>query len=218
MNALLLGDGRFPSGGHAHSGGLEAAVAEGRVGDVQTLAAFLRGRLATAGLVAAGLAAAACTGRHGWLALDAEADARTASPALRERSRRQGRQLLRAAAAAWCGKAVAELASAVPAGAHHGVALGAASTDAGLGPADAALTAAYDAVAGPAAAGVRLLSLDPFAVQAVLAGLSAAVEEAARQGAAAAHGPLHVLPCSAAPLLDLGAEHHAGREVTLFAS
>ena len=28
---LLLADGRFPAGGHAHSSGLEAAVAAGRV-------------------------------------------------------------------------------------------------------------------------------------------------------------------------------------------
>ncbi|MBM0204330.1 urease accessory protein UreF, partial [Micromonospora sp. STR1s_5] len=27
---LLLADGRFPAGAHAHSGGLEAAVAAGR--------------------------------------------------------------------------------------------------------------------------------------------------------------------------------------------
>ena len=56
---LLLADGRLPAGGHAHSGGLEAAVAAGRVHDLATLEAFLRGRLATAGLVAAAFAAAA---------------------------------------------------------------------------------------------------------------------------------------------------------------
>ncbi|MDP8970441.1 MAG: urease accessory protein, partial [Actinomycetota bacterium] len=48
--ALLLADGRFPSGGHAHSLGLEAAVADGRVRDLDTLGAFAAGRLATAGL------------------------------------------------------------------------------------------------------------------------------------------------------------------------
>jgi urease accessory protein len=55
---LVLADGRLPAGGHAHSGGLEAAVAAGRVHDLATLEAFLRGRLATAGLVAAAFAAA----------------------------------------------------------------------------------------------------------------------------------------------------------------
>ncbi|TDC89127.1 urease accessory protein UreF, partial [Nonomuraea deserti] len=59
---LVLADGRFPSGGHAHSGGAEAAVTAGRVHDVATLREFCRGRLHTSGLVAAGLAAAAATG------------------------------------------------------------------------------------------------------------------------------------------------------------
>ena len=49
---LLLADGRFPAGGHAHSGGLEAAVARSRVRDLASLRAFLDGRLATTGLVA----------------------------------------------------------------------------------------------------------------------------------------------------------------------
>ncbi|WP_433457733.1 hypothetical protein [Micromonospora sp. CA-248212] len=56
---LLLADGRFPAGAHAHSGGLEAAVAAGRVTDLASLEAFLVGRLATAGLVGAAFAAAA---------------------------------------------------------------------------------------------------------------------------------------------------------------
>ena len=58
--ALLLADGRLPAGGHAHSGGVEAAVRGGRVIDLGSLVAFLQGRLATAGLVDAALAAATC--------------------------------------------------------------------------------------------------------------------------------------------------------------
>jgi urease accessory protein len=56
---LLLADGRFPAGGHAHSSGLEAAVAAGRVTDLSTLESFLLGRLHTTGLVAAAFTAAA---------------------------------------------------------------------------------------------------------------------------------------------------------------
>ena len=58
--ALLLSDSRFPAGGHAHSGGVEPAVTAGTVTDMASLEGFLRGRLRTAGLVAAGVAAAAC--------------------------------------------------------------------------------------------------------------------------------------------------------------
>ena len=48
---LLLADGRFPAGGHAHSAGIEAAVNDGRVTDVASLVAFAEGRLRTVGLV-----------------------------------------------------------------------------------------------------------------------------------------------------------------------
>ncbi|MEU6712479.1 urease accessory UreF family protein [Nonomuraea sp. NPDC046802] len=58
---LLLTDSRLPAGGHAHSGGAEQAIASGAVHDVPSLAAFLRGRLHTAGTVTAAFAAAACT-------------------------------------------------------------------------------------------------------------------------------------------------------------
>lgn len=57
---LLLADSRLPAGGHAHSGGAEEAVRRGTVTGTGDLARFLRGRLATTGLVTAALAAAAC--------------------------------------------------------------------------------------------------------------------------------------------------------------
>ncbi|CAA9212996.1 MAG: Urease accessory protein UreF, partial [uncultured Blastococcus sp.] len=83
---LTLADSRLPSGGHAHSGGVEQAITAGHVRDIATLDAFLRRRLHTSGAVAAGLAAAAC-GEGDLDRLDAEADAGTPSPALRAASR-----------------------------------------------------------------------------------------------------------------------------------
>lgn len=58
LSLLLLADGRLPAGGHAHSAGTEAAVGDGRVGDLATLEDFTRGRLWSQGLVDAALAAA----------------------------------------------------------------------------------------------------------------------------------------------------------------
>ncbi|NEE21711.1 urease accessory protein UreF, partial [Streptomyces sp. SID7499] len=78
---LVLADGRFPAGGHAHSGGAEAAVKAGRISGAASLGEFCRGRLHTAGLTAAGLSAAAALGIDP-VALDRAADARTPSPAL----------------------------------------------------------------------------------------------------------------------------------------
>ena len=56
--AAALADGRFPSGGHAHSAGFEAATAVADLVDPDTFDAFLRGRLATTGATEAALVAA----------------------------------------------------------------------------------------------------------------------------------------------------------------
>ena len=215
MNLLLLTDGRFPAGGHAHSGGIEAAVMAGRVTGVDTLAVFLAGRLTSAGRVAAALAAATCAGAHPLDVLDAEAAARIPSPALRAASRLQGRHLLRTARAVLdrfpLPDGVDEL--------HHPVAMGTvcAATD-GVAPLDAARWAAYDAISGPASAAVRLLGLDPFAAWGVVSALMDDAEQIALDAAAGATLPVDRLPSRSAPLLDVGAEHHAASEVRLFAS
>ncbi|MET7902887.1 urease accessory UreF family protein [Streptomyces sp. NPDC005355] len=218
---LILADGRFPAGGHAHSGGVEAAVAAGRIRDAASLEEFCRGRLHTAGLTAAGLAAAAAAGLDP-LALDEAADARTPVPALRTTARRLGRQLMRAARATWPSPELDALAAARPRGAHQPVVLGLAARAAGLGPSDAAYAAAYESVGGPATAAVRLLSLDPFDATAVLARLAPELDQVAARAAEAARQALDedpgALPAAAAPLLDITAEQHATWPVRLFAS
>ncbi|GAA2324144.1 urease accessory UreF family protein [Nonomuraea roseoviolacea subsp. roseoviolacea] len=218
---LVLADGRFPAGGHAHSGGAEEAVTAGRVRDVASLEAFCRGRLHTAGLVAAGLAAAAAAG-YDPLLLEEAADARTAAPALRYTSRRLGRQLLRAARAAWPCAELDALATARPRGAHQPVVLGLAARCAGLTPLDAAHAATYESIGGPVTAAVRLLRLDPFDATAVLARLAPDMDHVAAEAADAAQrvqadGPA-ALPAASAPLLDITAEQHAVRGARLFAS
>ncbi|MFD3723419.1 urease accessory protein UreF, partial [Streptomyces sp. NPDC058674] len=140
---LVLADGRFPAGGHAHSGGAEAACRAGRIHDAASLEDFCRGRLHAAGLTAAALAAAAALGVDP-TELDAAADARTPSPALRAAGRRLGRQLMRAARATWPGPELEALAAAFPRGAHQPVVLGVTARAAGLGPAEAAQVAAYE--------------------------------------------------------------------------
>ncbi|MFE7130205.1 urease accessory protein UreF [Streptomyces sp. NPDC057638] len=222
MNAraalLVLADGRFPAGGHAHSGGVEAAVAAGRVRDAAGLAAFCQGRLHTAGLTSAALAAAAALGEEDPLDLDEAADARTPSPALRAVARRLGRQLTRAARAVWPSAELDALAAARPRGAHQPVVLGLTARAAGLGPGDAAHCAVYESVSSPATAAVRLLGLDPFEATAVLAALAPELDETAARATAAARGGIPALPAASAPLLDITAEQHAAWPVRLFAS
>ncbi|MFJ3905565.1 urease accessory protein UreF [Streptomyces sp. NPDC090025] len=218
---LVLADGRFPAGGHAHSGGAEAAVKAGRITDAAGLLAFCRGRLHTTGLTSAALAAAAALGADPD-GLDAAADARTPSPALRTTSRRLGRQLMRAARAAWPSPELDRLAAAFPRGAHQPVVLGTTARAAGLGPEDAAHCVAYETVGGPATAVVRLLGLDPFQATAVLARLAPDLDETATRAAERARTALtdglDTLPAASAPLLDLTAEQHAAWPVRLFAS
>ncbi|MEU6335550.1 urease accessory UreF family protein [Streptomyces cellulosae] len=218
---LVLADGRFPAGGHAHSGGAEAAVHAGRITGAASLEEFCRGRLHTAGLVAAALAASAALGVDP-VALDAAADARTPSPALRAASRRLGRQLLRAVRAAWPGAELDALGRQFPKGAHQPVVLGVAARAAGLGPEDAAHCALYESVGGPATATVRLLSLDPFDATAVLARLAPEADRVAEAAVRAARRVVRegtdALPAASAPLLEMYAEAHAGHAGRLFAS
>ena len=208
---LVLADGRLPAGGHAHSGGLEAAVAAGRVREVADVGGFLLGRLRTTGLVSAAFAASACARTEKCFDLDCGLDARTPSPALRRASRAQGRALLRAGRAMWPVPAIGREP-------HHPVALGALAAAAGLGPLEAAVAAAHGAVSGPASAAVRLLGLDPYAVHALLAGLAPEIDRIAADAAARTDDPVDALPAAGAPLLDIGAELHATWEVRLFAS
>ncbi|MFF7974993.1 urease accessory UreF family protein [Streptomyces sp. NPDC007905] len=218
---LVLADGRFPAGGHAHSGGAEAAVKAGRITCAASLEDFCRGRLHTAGLVAGALAAAAVLGVDP-AELDAAADARTPSPALRAAARRLGRQLMRAARASWPSGELDALARQFPKGAHQPVVLGLAARSAGLGPEDAAYCAAYESVSGPATATVRLLSLDPFDATGVLARLAPELDRVADAAVEAARNALDegadALPAASGPLLEIGAEWHATWPVRLFAS
>ena len=202
---LLLADARFPAGGHAHSGGVEPAHITGAVTNLSSLELFLRGRLHTSGVTAAGLAAAACDSHANWAVLDAEADARMPSAAQRDASRRQGRALLRAVRAAWPKADYLEHLGHAP---HHPVVLGAAAAAAGCTREQAAHIAAYQSLAGPASAAVRLLGLDPIAVSAIVARIAPEIDRI----------PWEDLPFPSAPNLDILAEVHTTAEVRLFES
>jgi urease accessory protein len=222
LAALTLADARFPGGGHVHSGGLEEAVARGLVTGVADLAPFLAGRLQTAGLVAAAFAAAGVDTANGrgepWPVLDAELDARTPAAAQREASRAQGRAALRAARVAWPSPVLDALVAAAPRP-HHPLLVGAVIGIDGGSPSDAAQCAAYLAVSGPASAAVRLLGLDPFAVNAAVVALRPSLDAVVAE--AAVPRPADRLPAPGAPVLDLMAQAHVRHhreQVRLFVS
>ena len=224
LSALILADSRFPGGGHVHSGGLEEVVARKLVRSEKDLPGFLSGRLHRAGLLAAVFAAASAhaatrsVASGHWRHLDLELDARTPSLAQREASRAQGRGTARAGRIAWPSPVLTALLAETPRP-HHPVVLGALVGVAGGQPYDAAMAAAYLSVSGPASAAVRLLGLDPFAVNAVVARLD--LRPVCSEAAAVAGDDPASLPAPGSPALDLFAEAHARHheeEVRLFAS
>ncbi|HET6504285.1 MAG TPA: urease accessory UreF family protein [Amycolatopsis sp.] len=226
LSVLALADARFPNGGHIHSGGVEQAVASGLVTDVADLREFLFGRLCSAGRLQAVFAAAAARAttknvHNGhWAVLDRELDARTPSFAQRKASRAQGRGLIRAGQAAWPCFALADLIAATPRP-HQPIVLGVLTAASGAGAWEAALVAGYLAVSGASSAAVRLLGLDPFAVNAVVAELSGDLDAIADEAAAAAGSDPAALSAPGSPALDLLAEahdRHHREEVRLFAS
>ena len=223
---LMLVDGRLPTGGHAHSGGLEEAIGRGAVTDRPTLEAWLTGRLHTTGRVDSAFAALAAreaherglTGGCRWAELHAELGSRLPSAATRRAAMAQGRGLLRVAAVAWPAPWISQMRGAMPGGTLWPVALGAVAAAAGLSAVDAALIAASAAVQGPAWAATRLLGLDPFQVASTLSALAGAIEAVALEAGGLEHLDWEDLPGPAAPLTDIGAELHATWEVRLFAS
>ncbi len=220
---LLLLDSRAPAGAHGHSGGLEAAVTAGFVTGLADTERFCRLRLATAGATSAAFAACACRLWRGgaappaWADLDAELSARLPAEAARTASRQLGSGLRRLVTALLPAADLARPWASLPRPApHHPLVLGAAVALAGGDPRLAALAAALGTCAAPASAAVRLLGLDPYAVQAMLARLAPDIDAAATT-AAAPRDPRH-LPAASAPALDLLADVHARSEVRLFAS
>jgi urease accessory protein len=233
---LALADQRLPSGGHVHSGGVEQAIADGVLRDLESLEPFLERRVRTTGRIAAGLAAATAAtatepdATERLPLLDAETEARTPSPAQRVASRAQGRGLLRLAVASWAAPSRHLSWTTLGTRPHHPLVLGCAAAASGVGPGGAALVAAYLCVSGSATAAQRLLALDPVSLAAMTLRLGHLIEEVAEQAHRRATEATSAtdlpengarwlgLPDDSDPWLDLLAERHAAREERLFAS
>ncbi len=227
----LLADSRLPTGGHAHSAGVEAALTRGDVRTPADLQRFLAARVPTTGLVSAAAAAAACAlasrpdAGVDWAPWDAAVSARTPVAALREASRVQGRALARTARTVWpaTGSATLPALDALGRRPHQPLVPGVVTAAAGGTPTDAAGLAVHHLVGQCCSAVVRLLGLDPLALAAVharaLEAAAAAVEEAATEGAdAASADDPGALPSATTPRPEVLAVLHARAEGALFAS
>lgn len=217
--ALLLADGRTPGGAHAHSGGLEPALAAGL--SPAEIPGLIAGRLRTVGYLDAAFAAAAARAEDPQLlgTLESEWLARTPAPALRESARRLGRALLRTASSLRLSSAALEAWAASSAATPRCVALGAIAGAAGLTPRRAATVALYDDAATVAGAAPKLVSVDSAAAVGWVAGCAGLIAALATEAAEAAEARSPAaLPAIATPGLEAFAEDHRRRQGRLFAS
>lgn len=209
---LLLADGRFPDGTHAHSHGLEAAVAQGRVHDPASLESYVETRLLTVGATDAAAASLAARGHTPGL-VDAELSVRTPSAAVRATSRALGRSLLRTADRVWPDHGVARLEGRPP---MQPVVFGALASHLGCTSLEAATGVAHGMAAALTTAALRLLSMDPFSVAAVLDRLRPCIDATAAV-AERCEDPT-VLPHRSTPFAELDPERQLVQDLRLFGS
>ncbi|NQX26504.1 urease accessory protein [Microbacteriaceae bacterium VKM Ac-2854] len=185
--AMLLADARLPSGGHAHSAGMEPAIAGGL--SVADVPAFLLGRARTTTLVEAGTAVVTLkrvvTSSETHRQSDNPSEpgvvdsstghridnplgqierawaARTPSPAMRAASRVLGRGYLRLAARIWPESAALQIARARRDPPPRAVVLGLIAAAAGLAAEDLVRLTIYDEAQSAAAALLKLEPRDP---------------------------------------------------------
>lgn len=209
--ALLLADGRLPTGGHAHSAGLEPALAAGmpseRVPD------YLRARLVTVGRVEAAATVLshrraleiqrgghAPAASHSFSRIQAELLARTPSAPLRAASGQLGRGLARLVARLWPQAPAGLALQAITEAPQRPVALGVATALAGTDELQAARTCLYDDAQSVASAALKLLPVDPVDPVAWLLAASSTLEEVAAEATTVTSAA--ELPATTAPLVE----------------
>jgi urease accessory protein len=215
--AMLLADGRLPSGGHAHSAGLEPALLAGM--PAADVPAYLVGRARTTSLVEAGTAVVT---RHrlreapSSAALDdvvAHWAARTPSAAQREASRLLGRGVLRLAGRLWPDAQAVQACSALAAPPRP-VVIGAIAAVTDMDPEDLVRVFVYEDAQTAAAALLKLAPADPAVPVGWVLAACAAVEELVDE-IAALTDPAGI-PAGSAPHSEGWAEAHALTNRRLF--
>jgi urease accessory protein len=223
LAVLQFADGLFPSGGFAHSFGLETYVQAATVRDRRDLEAFviaqLEGSLGPADAVAAAVAArrAGAGDLEGCIAVDDRLDAMKCVPEFAVGSRQMGRQMARVAAAVtgdvWLGALASSVEDGITPG-HGAVLLGAVTGRAGADAETAAAAFLSSSVTLLVGAALRLLPLGQLDGQRVVAAMRPRLIALA---AAAAHADVDDM-WSFTPGLDIAGIRHADLESRLFRS
>ncbi|HEX4614169.1 MAG TPA: urease accessory UreF family protein, partial [Urbifossiella sp.] len=174
LRLLQLADSALPVGGYTHSWGLEAALARGQVGEIESLERWTRNWLRHAlgpleGVVVGAACRAAAAGD--WAALagcNGLIDASLAPPTLRTASREMGRHLLQLGEV-WPWSAAGVACLAVTDVWHHPVAFGVLGHLAGVPAGDAIEAFLHQAVIGMISAGARAVPVSHTHGQQLLA-------------------------------------------------
>lgn len=212
---LQLADSALPTGGFAHSAGLEASWQLGRVADARGVAAFVDELVWSLATSALPFATAALRDPSALAALDRRCDASLAGHVANRASRAQGQALLRAAAA--FAAAVEPLADEVRARrlpGHLAPAFGAVLGRLGAGEEEARRLFLFQGARAAISAAVRLGLVGPLEAQALLAEAGASAERAV----AATAGLAPEDAASGAPLVDLLQGHQDRLYSRLFQS
>lgn len=210
--SMLLADGRLPTGGHAHSSGLEPALAGGLL--QSQVPDFIRGRLETVGLVEAAATVvtrrwAVSEGSAGELEdISRELLARTPSAPLREASIQLGRGLARLASRLWPQHPAVQMLMALPGHPMRPLALGVFTAASGMDDLQAARSCLYDDAQTVASAALKLLPVDPAEPVEWLLRAAPTIETVA--AAAVAVEGVADIPATTGPLVEQWSlEHHA---------
>jgi urease accessory protein len=213
--AWQLADSAFPTGGFAHSGGLEAAVQLGHVRDPAGLDRFLEEALWQAGALTLPFVLAVLRAPERLAELDARCDAATPAHVANRASRAQGRALLRAATALGPASRTLEqeVLSAGLAG-HLAPVSGALLARLGASEDEAGRLHLFLAARGILSAGVRLGLCGPLEAQAGLVRAGAVAETVL----AATAGRAPEDAAASSPLLELLQSHQDRLYSRLFQS
>jgi urease accessory protein len=224
LTLLQFTDGLFPTGGFAHSFGLETYVQDGRVHDRQSLEAFVAAHLegsagpADAAAVAIAVRLSTRAAVDDWLALDQRLDAMKCVPEFRAASRQMGRQTLRVAVGLGDDLFLTRLTGAVDgdrACGHHASVFGAVVGRGGVAPGAAAAAYLYSTAELLVGAGLRLIALGQLEGQRVLAAMRERIE---RLAATAASATTAADLWSFNPAIEIAGIRHATLDSRLFRS
>jgi urease accessory protein len=195
---LQLADSAFPTGGFAHSSGLEAAAQLGEVseGDVGAWAAQT---IWQTGFQSLPFVGAAHDAPRELAALDRSCDSLLNNPIANRASRRQGRAFMAVCSEAFALRRLRRWADSEELGLHHAPAFGAAAAELGTTKLDAQRLYLFTSLRSGLSAAVRLGLTGPLESQRLQARLSPTLEAAlARCGAIPVEDAAQT-----APILDL---------------